>query len=133
MKNYCETVMPRVQLYVNENKEWQKKISFQRSEIPLLEEMLQEVLPIADLPGKEVHNVDQALLDQLNKQKLRMKELNTELEVQQWRLENDTLHSPIHELQLLCKQDILRECIKDVEKRYADLKCSLLKFIPAVL
>ncbi len=133
MKNYCETGIPRVQLYVNENKEWQKKLSSQSNELPRLEEMLQEVLTVVDLPGKEVISGDLALLDQLNKQRLRMKELNTELDMQQWRLENDTLHNPIHELQLLCKQDILRECIKEVEKRYADLKCSLLKFIPSVL
>lgn len=133
MKNYCETGLPRVQLYVNENREWQKKLSLHSDELPRLEKMLQKVLPIVDLPGEEINNGDLALLDQLNKQRIRMKELNTELDMQQWRLENDTLHNPLHKLRLLCKQDILRECIKEVEKRYVDLKCTLLKYMPAVL
>ncbi len=133
MKNYSETAILRARLYLNENMEWQKKLSFQNNELPGLEEMLQEVLTVIGLPGKEVTDGDLVILSQLNKQKIRMKELNTELDVQQWRLENDTIHTPVHELQLLCNQDILRERIKEIEKRYVDLKCSLLKYIPVVL
>ena len=133
MENYCETGKPTVQLYMNENIALQKKMSFQNNELPRLEEMFQEVLSVPGGPGSEINNGDLALLDQLNNQKLRMMELNTELDRQQWRLENDTLHNPMHELRVLCTQDILRQCIKDVEKRYADLKSSLLKYIPAVL
>ena len=132
MKNYCETGMPRVQLYMKEKQEWQEKLSFQNSELPRLEEMLKEVSTVVSSPVKGVNN-SLNLMDQINKQKLRMKELNTELEVQQWRLENDTLRNPMDALQVLCTQDILRERIKYVEKKYADLKCSLLKYIPVVL
>lgn len=126
-----ETGAPKIALYRHENETWQKILSAQCNEMPRLEELLTETKTGIDLQA--MREMNQQLRDQLLLQKERADKLNSELEVQQQRLELGSNKDTLYDLHLLCAQDILRQRIGELQKRYHDLKSSFLNFMPAVL
>jgi endo-1,4-beta-D-glucanase Y len=133
MKNYFKTDSTRVNLFMTENADWQKTLSEQSNQLPLLEKMLEEVAMESAAPEDYETIVDNHFRQQLVKQKEDILLLNNELDVQQQRLQNDSKLNAVYDTQALCFQDILRDRIKNVEKNYVDLKCNFMKYLSTVL
>lgn len=119
-----------MKLYINENAAWQNTLSLQSNEIPRFEKILGEALT-ATFNAEENMDEGLALKRQLLLQKNEMSELTVELDVQQWRLQNESKNNFIYNIQVLCSQDILKERIKHMEERYEDLKINFTKHLPA--
>lgn len=127
MSTLFQTDERRIQLYLAENAGWLKIISAQKDELPELEKML---------PGGRVIETNDSAEKKLFKKELiqqqeAMTQLNQALDVQQQRLEKDTATRHLYDIDTLCSQDILREKIREIEKKYIELKCSFMKFLAA--
>ncbi len=131
MSNLFQTDESRVLLYLNENEGWLKTISTQANEIPVLEKMLveKEATITDDKSIEEKVHFRNALIFQQDQ----MKQLNNELDEQQQRLEKDVAKKSLYDINALCSQDILRDRIREVEKRYIELKCNFMKFLSGVI
>lgn len=131
MNTLFQTNQSRLVLYLNENEHWLKTIITQESEIPVLEKMLvdnEAVITDDESIETKVH-----FSKELELHHQQMKQLNTELGIQQQRLEKDAAQQSLYDINALCSQDILRDRIKDVEKKYIELKCNFMKFLSGVI
>lgn len=122
----------KYQVYVKENETWEKFINLQYNEVPELEKLLQEV------PAKESEITKKNktfFQDSFQQQQNIMKEVNAALTDQQKRLNgaNSQIKGEEDEIDMLCRQDILREKIKEVEKKYLELKCNFMTYLSSVL
>lgn len=133
MKSYFKTDIPRVTLYMNENANWQKTLTDQCNELPVLEKMLGDAMEKVDILEESEIGVDTHFRRQLVEQQQEITMLNNELSYQQQRLANDSKKNLTYDTHALCSQDILRDKIKDVEKKYVELKCNFMKFLSTVL
>ena len=131
MSTLFQTDEQRVQLYLAENAGWMKILIAQKDEIPELKKML----PTEKIVKNEERiNVEKGLFTiELTKQQEEMTKLNTELDQQQQRLKNDTAKNYLYDIDSLCSQDILRDRIKEIEKKYIELKCSFMKFLATII
>jgi len=129
MGNLFQTDQSRVLLYLDENAGWQKVITTQADEIPMLEKILcDNESCIENMVAEKSH-----FKTQLQQQYVQMKQLNKELTDQQNRLTEDSAKKSLYDIESLCSQDLLREKIKEVEQRYLDLKCSFMRFMSTVI
>lgn len=133
MNIYFKTDAPRVQMYMNENADWQITLSSKNKEIPKLEKMLSDSLRMGALPEEKETGANSYFRQQLLLQKMQLEELNLELDMQQLRLEHDSRSDSQYDVHALCNQDILRDRIKEVEKGFVDLKCNFMKYLSSVL
>jgi hypothetical protein len=129
MSTIFQTDERRIQLYLAENAGWLKVIRAQKDELPELEKML---------PGGKVVEINDSAEKKLFKreftqQQEEMTELNKALDQQQQRLETDTATKHLYDIDTLCSQDILRDRIKEIEKKYIELKCSFMKFLATII
>jgi uncharacterized coiled-coil protein SlyX len=131
MNNLFQTDESRVLLYLSENDGWLKTISIQSKEIPVLEKMLVETEPGIDNDKSMEEKVH--FKNELTFQQEQMKQLNTALDEQQQRLEKDAARKSLYDINALRSQDILRDRIREVEKRYIELKCNFMKFLSGVI
>jgi len=70
---------------------------------------------------------------ELRMQEEEMIKLNKALIQQQERLKTDTAEKYLYDIDTLCNQDILRDRIKEIEKKYVELKCSFMKFLASTI
>ncbi len=131
MSTLFQTDEQRVQLYLAENAGWMKILIAHHDEIPELKKML---------PGEKITenddkvNIEKGLFrTELTKQQEEMTKLNTALGQQQQRLKTDTAKQYLYDIDSLCSQDILRDRIKEIEKKYIELKCSFMKFLATII
>lgn len=131
MSTLFQTDEQRVQLYLAENAGWMKILIAQKDEIPELKKML----PTEKIVENEDRiNVEKGLFTiELTKQQEEMTKLNTALDQQQQRLKIDTAKNYLYDIDSLCSQDILRDRIKEIEKKYIELKCSFMKFLATII
>jgi len=110
-----------------ENADWMKTIIAQADEIPALKKMLND--------GNMDEENDKSVIEnelfnkELSSQQEEMTKLNAALYQQQERLKTDTTRKYLYDIDSLCSQDILRDRIKEIEKKYIELKCSFMKFL----
>jgi hypothetical protein len=133
MTNYFKTDSSRLKLYMTENNGWQKTLTEQSNEIPLMEKMLVDAIIKAEMLEEEEIGVDIHFRQQLVKQQEALSQLNNELGIQQQRLSADSISNSDYDTHALCSQDILRDRIKEVEKSYVELKCNFMKYLSTVL
>jgi len=127
MSSLFQTDKHRVQLYMAENADWMKTIVAQADEIPALKKMLNDG-NIDEENDKSV--IENELFNkELSSQQEEMTKLNAALYQQQERLKTDTARKYLYDIDSLCSQDILRDRIKEIEKKYIELKCSFMKFL----
>ena len=131
MNTLFQTDEQRVQLYLAENASWMKMLVTQKDEIPELKKLL---------PGNKIAeqnsrtDIEKDLFrKELTLQQEEMTQLNTALDQQQERLRTDTAKKYLYDIDSLCSQDILRDRIKEIEKKYIELKCSFMKFLATVI
>ncbi|MEN9571155.1 MAG: hypothetical protein RL172_2386 [Bacteroidota bacterium] len=131
MNTLFRTDEPRVTLYLHENASWMATIHHQAQEIPVLEKLLvQNEAAITDDKSKEERH---HFCNAFSRQQQQMNLLNTELKQQQQRLTKDAAAKALYDIDALCSQDILRDRIQEIEKRYVELKCSFMKFLSGII
>jgi hypothetical protein len=122
----------KLKLFMSENDGWQKTLQVQTGEIPVMKKMLVEIEKMIEAeeennPSGKLH-FDEQLATQENEMTL----LNNELETQQQQLAKDCEKNIPYDIDAFCRQDILRERIKAIEKMYIDLKCNFMGYVAAV-
>lgn len=116
-------------LYHSENNGWQKAIQLQVSEIPEMEKMLKEIF-VMEEPQNKKKLIGKDLFEAaLKQQQEEMKILNKEIDDQQKKLKVNEVFDMNACIDVFCTQDILRERIKNIEKKYLELKCNLLYYL----
>jgi len=114
-------------MYLAENAELQKKLNVQTAEIPKLEQLLGELkTQVATIVGIENGSSNDYFNQQLSIQHKDVLHLNKELELQQKRLEADKLNNVNYDVKSLSSQDILRDKVNEIEKKFAELKYNLM-------
>ena len=131
MNNLFQTDESRVLLYLTENDGWLKTIAIQTDEIPVLEKMLVE--KEAGIDGDKSMEEKVHFKKELSFHQEQMQQLNAALDEQQQRLEKDAAKKSLYDINALCSQDILRDRIREVEKKYIELKCNFMKFLSGVI
>jgi len=126
-----QTDKQRVQLYLAENAGWLKTIVTQADEIPVFKKMLNNSIMAED---DYKTGIEKDLFDkEFSLQEEEMTKLNTALHQQQKRLKTDEVKKYLYDIDSLCSQDILRDRIKEIEKKYIELKCNFMKFLASTL
>jgi acyl carrier protein phosphodiesterase len=131
MSTLFQTDKQRVQLYLAENAGWMKILITQKDEIPGLKKMLRGE---KTAENDDKINIEKDLFTkEWTMQQEEMILLNTALDQQQQRLKTDTAKNYLYDIDSLCSQDILRDRIKEIEKKYIELKCSFMKFLATII
>jgi hypothetical protein len=131
MSTLFQTDEQRVQLYLAENAGWMKILITQKDEIPELKKLLPGEMTAEN---DDRINIEKNLFrKELTMQQQEMTQLNTALDQQQQRLKTDTAKQYLYDIDSLCSQDILRDRIKELEKKYIELKCSFMKFLATII
>ena len=120
----------KYQLFIQENRDWQHVLKAQAGEIPGWDSKLAEVKAAPENINTAIDEEKVAIYFslQLTQQQNKMVQLNEAIEVQQKRLETDCSGNPVFDIDAFCTQDILRERIKEIEKKFIDLKCSFMRY-----
>lgn len=127
METYFKSDAQRVNMYLDENAELQKKLHVQAAEIPKLEQLLGELkTQVSTIVGIENGSSNNYFKQQLSIQHNDLLHLNKELELQQKRLENDKLNNINYDVTSLSSQDILRDKVNEIEKKFVALKYNLM-------
>ena len=127
MNSLFQTDNQRVQMYLTENAGWLKIIVTHTKEIPVMKKLLTMSKLGEEGPAQQLFNRDFSL------QQVEMAALNSALVQQQKRLKKDTSNQQLYDIDSLCSQDILRDRIKDAERKYIELKCSYMKYLASTL
>ncbi len=117
---------------MQENNAWDDMINRQRKEIPGLEKMLTSIVDRKKNIAEEVVSNVLALKNEMIQQGNKLEEIREALAQQQIYLEKEKKGDPCP-VQTLMSQNILREGVRMVEKRFLDLKCSYLSYLSNVL
>lgn len=121
-----------LELFMQENHAWDDLITRQRSEIPVLEGTLTRIM-------RDKKNLDEQVVSTLNvlkkeivEQGDRMEDIKASLAEQQTYLEKEKRGEPFP-VQTLMSQNILRERIRNVERKFLDLKCDYMSYLASAL
>lgn len=117
--------------YLHENKGWQQMLKIQIKEIPVLKKMLSTATQEDDRATAGNMHFSQQLVQQLKE----MESLNKEIIQQQKRLNHDLSHETesAYDINTFCSEDILRERIRVIEKKYIELKSDFMKYLSALI
>lgn len=118
---------------MNENRDWQNALVARQHEVLQMEKMLVQAVLVEDAAVEDETGTDLHFYKQLMEQHQSFEQLNNELQAQEERLAFDSKSKTVYDTEALCTQDILRERIRDVEKRYAELKCNFMQYLSAIL
>ena len=135
MKGQATKMPTKFRLYMNENNIWHKTIASQSKEIPTFRKMLNTAGDKRKLVEAGKLAVSDVFSKELQVQQQEMEQLRHAIDEQQKRLIHDceSEDENKYDIDKLCGQDILRDRIKAVEKRYIDLKCNFMNYIATLL
>lgn len=117
---------------MKENDAWDDLIARQSKELPQLENMLTSIF-------NHNHNLDEDVIanasllkDEMLLQETQMQEIRAHLAKQQdlLAIEKRSLSYPAHSL---LSQNALREKIRDIERKFLDLKCNYLNYLATAI
>lgn len=117
---------------MKENDAWDDLIARQSKELPQLENMLASIF-------NRNHNLDEDVIanasllkDEMLLQETQMQEIRAHLAKQQdlLAIEKRSLSYPAHSL---LSQNALREKIRDIERKFLDLKCNYLNYLATAI
>ncbi len=121
-----------LEMFMKENDAWDDLIARQSKELPQLENML------ASIFNRE-HNLDEEIIasasllkDEMILQESQMLEIREHLAKQQnlLAIERKSMSYPAHSL---LSQNALREKIRDIERKFLDLKCNYLNYLATAI
>lgn len=131
MDHLFQTNESRVLFYLDENSRWMRTTRSLAEEIPSLKKMLTD--KGAAMKDDYSINEKKYFQQQLENQQQEIKKLNEQMNEQEGRLREDAARHSLYDVNALCSQDILRDRIKEIEKRYIELKYDFMKFLSAIL
>jgi hypothetical protein len=123
-----------LELFLKENSAWEDMISRQRKEIPLIDEMITSIVEEKKGLKEEMTKVFRHLKNEMHQQEKHMDDLKEELTKQQKYLvaeRKNTIGDP-YSINTFFSQKVLRERIKEVEKRFVELKCNYLNYVATI-
>ncbi len=121
-----------LEMFMKENDAWDDLIARQSKELPQLENMLTSIF-------NRNHNLDEDVIanasllkDEMLQQEIQMQEIRAHLAKQQDLLasERKSMSYPAHSL---LSQNALREKIRDIERKFLDLKCNYLNYLATAI
>ncbi|MFZ9589380.1 MAG: hypothetical protein ACO28V_06575, partial [Chitinophagaceae bacterium] len=114
-------------MFMKENDAWDDLIARQSKELPQLENMLASIFNRKNLDEEIIANAS-LLKDEMLLQETQMQEIRAHLAKQQdlLAIEKRSLSYPAHSL---LSQNALREKIRDIERKFLDLKCNYLNYL----
>jgi hypothetical protein len=121
-----------LEMFMKENDAWDDLIARQSKELPQLEKMLASIF-------NRNHNLDEDVIanasllkDEMLLQETQMQEIRAHLAKQQdlLAIEKRSLSYPAHSL---LSQNALREKIRDIERKFLDLKCNYLNYLATAI
>ncbi len=121
-----------LEMFMKENDAWDDLIARQSKELPQLENMLTSIF-------NRNHNLDEDVIanasllkDEMLLQETQMQEIRAHLAKQQdlLAIEKRSLSYPAHSL---LSQNALREKIRDIERKFLDLKCNYLNYLATAI
>ena len=119
----------RTLMFINENEGWEKTITSQSNEIPILKELLTDKPDTGVSPSSESAYFQEALSN-LKKELSMLSEL---LKEQQQRLNDDIVAMEFYNFDALCSQDILRNRIREAQQHFIEMKCNFLRYLSAAI
>ena len=121
-----------LELFMKENDAWDDMITRQSREIPDLERMLSAIFDSKPNLDEEIVSGVNHLKNQMHEQESSMAEIKKQLAEQQFFLVSESRGNayPVH---TLLSQNALRERIRNVERRFLDLKCNYLNYLATAI
>ena len=116
-----------LEMFMKENDAWDDLIARQSKELPQLENMLASIFNRKNLDEEIIANAS-LLKEEMLQQESQMLEIRAHLAKQQdlLAIEKRSLSYPAHSL---LSQNALREKIRDIERKFLDLKCNYLTIL----
>jgi hypothetical protein len=121
-----------LELFMKENDAWDDLISRQSKEIPQLEKMLTTIFDRKKHVDNDVIASVGILKDEMHAQEFQMTEIREHLAKQQDLLSIEKRSSAYPALSML-GQNAIREKIRDIEKKFLDLKCNYLGYLATAI
>jgi hypothetical protein len=120
-----------LEMFMKENDAWDDLIARQSKELPQLENMLASIFKRNNLDEEIIANAS-LLKDEMQLQETQMLEIRAHLAKQQHLLaiEQRSTSYPAHSL---LSQNALREKIRDIERKFLDLKCNYLNYLATAI
>ena len=119
-----------LELFMKENDAWDDMITRQSREIPDLEKMLSTVVANKPYIAEEILSSLDVLKSEMHQQETIMAAIKEELAAQQNILKHETKERQDgFAVDTLLSQNVLREKIRGVEKKFLDLKCNFLNYL----
>jgi hypothetical protein len=122
MNMHYQTDTGRVAWYLRENTGWLREINNQMMELDELSHHLHSI-------KHEDERDSSCLNDLIRRQYQDSTRLNDAIYLQHTRLIDDKDNERIDDIDALCTQDLLRNRVKENEKKYIDLRCDLMQYI----
>ena len=120
-----------LEMFMKENDAWDDLIARQSKELPQLENMLASIFKRKNVDEEIIANAS-LLKDEMQLQETQMLEIRAHLAKQQHLLaiEQRSTSYPAHSL---LSQNALREKIRDIERKFLDLKCNYLNYLATAI
>ncbi|MEY3060491.1 MAG: hypothetical protein RL000_1843 [Bacteroidota bacterium] len=120
-----------LEMFMKENDAWDDLIARQSKELPQLENMLASIFNRKNQDEEIIANAS-LLKDEMLLQETQMQEIRAHLAKQQdlLAIEKRSLSYPAHSL---LSQNALREKIRDIERKFLDLKCNYLNYLATAI
>jgi hypothetical protein len=120
-----------LEMFMKENDAWDDLIARQSKELPQLENMLASIFKRKNVDEEIIANAS-LLKDEMLLQESQMLEIRAHLAKQQdlLAIEKRSLSYPAHSL---LSQNALREKIRDIERKFLDLKCNYLNYLATAI
>ncbi len=121
-----------LELFMQENHAWDDLITRQSREVPVLESTLSKIMTDKKNLDQQIVSTLNVLKNEIAEQGNQMAAIRESLAEQQTYLEKEKRgeHMPVP---TLMSQNILRERIRNVERRFLDLKCNYMSYIASAL
>lgn len=124
-----------VELFMKENDAWDHMIKRQKVELPQLDAMISNIVAEKKWLRDERNRIFEHLRKEVQQQQRTMEEVSAELALQQEKLiaeRKRTYSEDPYALQAVNSQQILRNRIREVEKKFVELKCNYLNYVATI-
>lgn len=119
-----------LELFMKENEAWDDMITRQSKEIPNLEKMLTSMVEKKPYVADEILQNIKILKNEMLEQETCMTVVKENLAKQQtFLLSEKRIEAEGYGVHTLLSQNVLREQIRNVEKKFLDLKCNFLNYL----
>lgn len=125
-----------LELFIKENDAWDHMINRQRVELPQLDAMISSIVEERKANLREDRTrIFEHFKKEMAEQQHYMDEVSRDLAAQQAKLtaeRNRKTNNDPYSIQTLNSQNVLRSRIRDIEKKFVELKCNYLNYVATI-